>query len=105
LFLPGRFCNGSRFAFGLRSAPFMRTVAAVSLARSIGEPELVRAAELAISGAAALCDFYEPERDQLANGRGDSVPVNAIFLELLIRNRQLSVVRAGVMAQLDLDAR
>ena len=58
---------------------------------------------LGITGATRLGDLYELQRDQLADGRRDATPVNAVMLEVVVGNRQITVVSTAVVCELDLD--
>ena len=60
-------------------------------------------AMLGITGATRLGDLYELQRDQLADGRRDATPVNAVMLEVVVGNRQITVVSTAVVCELDLD--
>ena len=59
---------------------------------------------LCISAAAAHGDADEPQRFGYPDRRSDGVVTYAVIDEVQFRNRQLAVVVAAVVGQLDLNA-
>jgi hypothetical protein len=88
---------------GLDLAPFVGRVGTREIA--IGEAELVWPPELPVASATALRDLDEAQRRQLAQGGSDGLAMDAIALDVVIGERQLAVVVAAVMRQLDLKPR
>ena len=52
--------------------------------------------ELAITGASALSNFNEPKRLQFADGWCDRVPMDAVFHEIIVGNREVTVLNTAV---------
>jgi hypothetical protein len=79
----------------------MRRVGIIGVA--VGQPELIRGAIYRIPSAAMSSDFYEAKRHHLPYARSYRMPVDAETVEVIKRHRQLSVLGAAVVAQLDLN--
>jgi len=69
-----------------------------------GQAEQIRLPPFGIAGAAGFGDFDKAERDDFADGGGDGATVNVVADEVVIGDRQLAVIGAAVVGELDLDA-
>jgi hypothetical protein len=70
----------------------------------VGQPKQVRCAKFGIAGAAALGNLNKPERHAFPNSGTNCVAVNAVLMKVLIRDRQVAIVLAAVVRELDLEA-
>jgi hypothetical protein len=73
---------------------------------SMRERELIklRAPKLGIAGTALLGDAQEAQRDGLPDGGSDTMPLDAVLVEVLIRDAQAGGLVAALIAQFDGDA-
>src|SRR5262245_17654216 len=71
---------------------------------AIGQTVCAGLAPCCVAGAAALRDFDEAERDQLADRWCSHAAMNSVFFKLGERHDQLAVVGATVAGELDLQA-
>ena len=74
------------------------------LGGAIGEPEKIGPAELRIAAATALRNTHKAECFDFADCWADGMTVNAILLEIVVGDRQVTGVLPAVMSQLNLNA-
>jgi len=87
LFLgPGGRRGGARFIVGLDFAPFVRRFGTPRV--EVGDFEQSRPAVLGVASTPLFGDDDEAQRHGLADGRGDSMAVHAVFIQLLVGERQ-----------------
>ena len=86
----------------LMALPFVRWAGAAD--REVGEPVQARRTKLTVARLAAFGHFEEAEYLAFADAWRDGILVDAVLDKMLVGDRQLAVVVAAVLRQLDLDA-
>jgi hypothetical protein len=103
-FFRRRCSGGAGYLFGLVFVELLPFVGRRVLGRAERQAEQIGLAPISIAGAAWFGDFHKTERDDFANGRPDSVAVDAVSHEVVIGHRQSAVVGTAMIGEFDLDA-
>jgi hypothetical protein len=87
----------------LNLTPLMSAVAAVALRVAVGQPELVWL-PFGLARISVGRDLYDAQRGQLTECRSDATAIHPVFLEIIIRDRQVAVFDPAVASVFDFDA-